>query len=214
MLARAREVYAARNRELRPDRRRALVDDLLAAVTTLLLDGDPEAYLDMLAEDVTERLRPRVAAAVLVEDELTADDYTHLVGEAEALGLDRDRAVRAVSGLARELGVAVPQPAAPSRPSAGSTIRPPPGRTRPPPGDASPQPPPTTPARVRRRRAGPPRPAARRPVRGRRRSGTRSSPRRGPPCGRGGSSRHRPWSRRPASSRVAPCRRSAPSATR
>ena len=117
VLARAREVYAARNRELRPDRRRALVDDLLAAVTTLLLDGDPEAYLDMLAADVTGRLRPRVAAAVLVEDELTADDYTHLVGEAEALGLDHDRAVRALSALARELGVAVPQPATASRPT-------------------------------------------------------------------------------------------------
>ena len=59
----------------------------------LLLDGDPEAYLDMLAADVTGRLRPRVSAAVLVEDELTADDYTHMVGEAEALGLDHDRAV-------------------------------------------------------------------------------------------------------------------------
>lgn len=137
VLAKAREVYAARNRELRPDRRRALVDDLLAAVTTLLLDGDPEAYLDMLAEDVTERLRPRVAAAVLVEDELTVADYTHLVGEAKALGLDQDRAVRAVSTLARELGVVVPQvvagsgreagsgSAAGTGPPAGSTIRPP-----------------------------------------------------------------------------------------
>ena len=130
VLAKAREVAAARNRELRPDRRRALVDDLLAAVTTMLIDGDPEAYLDMLAEDVTERLRPRVAAAVLVEDELTTDDYTHLVGEAEALGLDHDRAVRAVSALARELGVAVPKLAGPSGPSTpgrapAQTIRPP-----------------------------------------------------------------------------------------
>nr|MBA2389904.1 hypothetical protein [Geodermatophilaceae bacterium] len=35
-----RDAMAQRNRELRPDRRRALVDDLLAAVLTLLVDGD------------------------------------------------------------------------------------------------------------------------------------------------------------------------------
>ena len=186
--------YAARNRELRPDRRRALVDDLLAAVTTLLLDGDPEAYLDMLAADVTDRLRPRVAAAVLVEDELTADDYTHMVSEAEALGLDHDRAARAVSTLARELGVAVPQPATASRPA---TRGPHVGRLR--------AGPPSTrrPARPCRR-AGPRRRARPRAgrVRDRRRRGTTSSPRRGPRCGLGGSSR-----RRRAGGRGTPARR-------
>jgi hypothetical protein len=158
-LANAREAYAARNRELRPDRRRALVDDLLAAVGTLLLDGDPGAYLDMLLDDVTGRLRPRVSAAVLVEDELTADDYEHMVSEAEALGLDHARAVKAVSALARELGVAVPQPATARpatggpgqppppgsvQPPAGTPIRPPSGYT-PPPGGGSPIRPPSTP---------------------------------------------------------------------
>ena len=110
-LSHERELAAARNRELRPDRRRALVDDLLAAVTTLLLENDPEAYLDALAEEVTERLRSRVAAAVLVEDELTADDYRHLLGEAQALGLDHERALRVLSALAKELDVAVPRTA-------------------------------------------------------------------------------------------------------
>lgn len=109
ILSRERDLAAAQNRELRPDRRRALIDDLLAAVTTLLLENDPQAYLDALAEEVTVRLRPRVAAAVLVEDEFTGADYGHLLSEAEALGLDRGRAVRVLSALAQELGVTVPK---------------------------------------------------------------------------------------------------------
>lgn len=124
-----REVAAARNRELRPDRRRALVDDLLAAVTALLIEGDPDAYLDAVAEDVTVRLRPRVVAAVLVEDELTADDYGALLAEAEAGGLDRDRAVRVLAELAREAGVRAPAPP----PSARSGTPPAPRPGDPPP---------------------------------------------------------------------------------
>ncbi|WP_308222538.1 hypothetical protein [Frankia sp. AgB32] len=50
-----REAALARNRARRPDRRRALLDDLLAAVGALLVDGDPEAYLDALAAAATER---------------------------------------------------------------------------------------------------------------------------------------------------------------
>ncbi len=112
-LRREHDLAAARNRELRPDRRRALVDDLLAAVTTLLVEGDPEAYLDHVAEEVTTHFRPRVAAAVLVEDELTESDHTHLLAEAEAAGLDRDRGVQVLATLARELGVTAPR--APAR---------------------------------------------------------------------------------------------------
>jgi hypothetical protein len=80
-LRRVRDELAARNRQRRPDRRRALIDDLLAAVITLLLDGDPEAYLDALAVAATERLRPRVAAAVLVEDQLLPAQHAAFVGE-------------------------------------------------------------------------------------------------------------------------------------
>ncbi|HST86007.1 MAG TPA: hypothetical protein VLL08_29985 [Kineosporiaceae bacterium] len=116
-LSAERDVAAARNRELRPDRRRALVDDLLAAVTTLLLENDPEVYLDALAEEVTARLRARVAAAVLVEDEFTAADHGHLLSEAQALGLDHQRAVQVLAALARELGVSAPRTPAPGRPS-------------------------------------------------------------------------------------------------
>lgn len=102
-----RDALAARNRERRPDRRRALVDDLLAAVTTLLVNGDPDRYLDGVRAEVLSRLRPRVAAAVLVEDELTADDHAHLLAEAQAAGLDQDRAVSVLARLAAELGVPI-----------------------------------------------------------------------------------------------------------
>lgn len=104
----ARDRVAARNRELLPDRRRALVDDLLAAVTNLLVDGDPETYLSALAVDVAEALRPRFHAAVLVEDLLTPEDAVYLVAEAEALGVDAGRARDVVVSLARDAGVAMP----------------------------------------------------------------------------------------------------------
>jgi len=100
-----RDDALARNRARRPDRRRALLDDLLAAVTTLLVDGDPEAYLDGLAAAATSRLRPRLAAAVLVEDRLLPADAAALIAAAEAEGLDSARAVAVVRALAREAGV-------------------------------------------------------------------------------------------------------------
>ncbi|MBX6388465.1 MAG: hypothetical protein IRZ08_05600, partial [Frankia sp.] len=125
LIRRERDALAARNRERRPDRRRALIDDLLAAVTTLLVDGDPEAYLDALAAAATERLRPRMEAAILVEDRLTPADAAELVTAAEYEGLDRARAVAVVRALARELGAddsVVPGP------GAGSTSGPGPAR--------------------------------------------------------------------------------------
>ena len=137
ILSRERDLAAAHNRELRPDRRRALVDDLLSAITTLLLENDPEAYLDALAEEVTVRLRSRVAAAVLVEDELTVDDHGHLLSEAQALGLDHARAVRVLAALAGELEVAVPRVRSPHRNGRTSTSVPTPGPTSTSTGSAS-----------------------------------------------------------------------------
>ncbi|UMG91971.1 hypothetical protein [Nocardioides sp. TF02-7] len=72
-------------------------------------------------DDVKVRLRPRLRAAVLVEDRLVADDHAHLVEEARALGLDRGRAGRAVAEMAAELDVPV-EPA----PTAGGTQHHPP----------------------------------------------------------------------------------------
>ncbi len=113
---RRRDALLVINRQRRPDRRRALVDDLLAAVGLLLVDGDPAVYLDALAGDVREALRPRVAAAVLVEDRLTPDDAHHLVQEALGAGLDAGRAAAVVTELAAEAGTPVELPAPPVPP--------------------------------------------------------------------------------------------------
>jgi hypothetical protein len=144
-VVRARDATAAHNRELLPDRRRALVDDLLAAVTSLLIDGDPDAYLDALSDDVADKVRPKLAAAVLVEDVLTAEDADYLLTEAEALGLDPDRARDVLVRLAREAGVPMPTTSRRTTPTAppptASTV---PERYRKQGGPRPPQPQPTT----------------------------------------------------------------------
>ncbi|MEX5632224.1 hypothetical protein [Parafrankia sp. FMc2] len=115
-----RDAAAARNRERRPDRRRALLDDLLTAVRSLLVEGDPEAYLDALVEPVRAALRSRVATAVLIEDRLLASAAAEFVAHAEAEGLDPARARTVVADLARENGVEAPDVAYTPRRSGGA----------------------------------------------------------------------------------------------
>ena len=106
--------WRSRARELPAGRLRAVVDELLVHVADLLAPGRAavEAYLDAVAVEVTEYLRPRVRAAVLVEDRLVADDHAHLLAEAAARGLDDRRAAGVIAGLAAEMG-AVVEPAPP-----------------------------------------------------------------------------------------------------
>jgi hypothetical protein len=116
--------WRARARELPPARLRSVVDELLVHVAELLEPGRAavDAYLDAVAVDVGEHLRPRVRAAVLVEDRLVAEDHAHLLDEAVALGLDRARAAALLAAVAAELGAAVetapPVAAPPVRPPA------------------------------------------------------------------------------------------------
>lgn len=128
------EAWRARCRELPPLRIRAVADELMVHVADLLEAGPivRDAYLDAVVEDVRERLRPRVRAAVLVEDRLVADDHEHLYGEALALGLDPGRAAELISSIAAELGVVAepmrdagrtPPAAAGGHPSASSRDR-------------------------------------------------------------------------------------------
>lgn len=101
--------WRSRARELPSDRLRTVIDELLVHVADLL-EADSavrEAYLDGVAVDAVEKLRPRVRAAVLVEDRLTADDHAHLVAEAGELGLDAGRASRVLAALAAEFGAPV-----------------------------------------------------------------------------------------------------------
>ncbi|HWM58112.1 MAG TPA: hypothetical protein VNO83_09770 [Pseudonocardia sp.] len=125
--------WRSRARELRPGRLRAVVDELLVHVAELLEPGRAAvaAYLEAVAADVTEHLRPRVRAAVLVEDRLVAADHAHLLDEAMELGLDRVRAVRVLAAVAAELGAAVEPtgPAEPPRPADPAPVAPQPPRT-------------------------------------------------------------------------------------
>lgn len=102
------EAWRVRCRELPPLRIRAVADELMVHVADLLEAGPivRDAYLDAVVEDVRQRLRPRVRAAVLVEDHLVADDHEHLYGEALALGLDPGRAAALIGSIVTELGVA------------------------------------------------------------------------------------------------------------
>lgn len=116
--------WRSRARELPPNRLRTVVDELLVHVAELLEPGAAAvaAYLDAVAADVTDHLRPRVRAAVLVEDRLVAEDHAHLLDEARALGLDDARARAVLAAVARELGAPIetdaptPSPAPPPAP--------------------------------------------------------------------------------------------------
>jgi len=119
--------WRSRARELPPQRLRAVVDELLVHVGELVEPGRDavETYLDAVAADVTDHLRPRVRAAVLVEDRLVAEDHDHLRDEALALGLDAGRATAVLAALAAELGTTIerarpvaPPVAPPERPRA------------------------------------------------------------------------------------------------
>ena len=98
--------WRSRARELPPQRLRTVVDELLVHVAELVEPGRAavEGYLDAVAADVTGYLRPRVRAAVLVEDRLVAEDHAHLLDEARALGLDDTRARAVLAAVAAELG--------------------------------------------------------------------------------------------------------------
>lgn len=103
------EALRARTRELPPGRVRVVLDELLVHISDLLEPGRPtvDAYLDAVIDDATERLRPQVRAAVLVEDLLVAADFDYLIGEGIAAGLDRATTEGILIGLADELGTTV-----------------------------------------------------------------------------------------------------------
>lgn len=103
------EALRSRSRELPPGRVRVVLDELLIHVQDLLEPGGDAVreYLRAIVEDAADELRPKVRAAVLVEDQLVGDDFDYLVDEAIELGLDRADAVRVVTDLATEAGARV-----------------------------------------------------------------------------------------------------------
>ncbi|WUA05271.1 fibronectin type III domain-containing protein [Nocardia sp. NBC_01377] len=113
------EALRARSRELPPGRIRVVLDELLVHVRDLLEGGGPEVreYVRSIVDDVTTELRPKVRAAVLIEDQLVGEDYQFLLEEAMELGLDRAEAIRVLTDLTTALGARIEtSPAVPPRP--------------------------------------------------------------------------------------------------
>ncbi|MGW6035539.1 Ig-like domain repeat protein [Gordonia terrae] len=112
-----------RARELAPGRFRGVLDELLVHVHDVLL-ADPalaQEYRQSVIDTVTDHLRPRVRAAVLVEDELGAQDHEYLLDEARARGLGSRDARTVITELALEFGATSPgdppPPASPPLPA-------------------------------------------------------------------------------------------------
>ncbi|WP_431954821.1 hypothetical protein [Nocardia lijiangensis] len=120
------DALRARSRELPPGRMRVVLDELLVHVQDLLEPGGPVVaeYVASIVEDITAELRPKVRAAVLVEDELIGEDYEFLLDEAIALGMDPHAAGRLLEDLAAQLGSRAVGSAPPRRAPAPSTPSP------------------------------------------------------------------------------------------
>ncbi|MGW5525064.1 hypothetical protein [Gordonia sp. NPDC003950] len=130
------EALQSRARELPAGRMRALIDELLITINDVLLGGPAlaDAYLASVRESVGAHLRPRIRAAILVEDRLHPDDRQYMLEEARDLGLGTRDARRLIDDITREFGGEVD--------TAGETPPPPPTPTQPAP---TPTPTPTPP---------------------------------------------------------------------
>ncbi|GAC81021.1 hypothetical protein SAMN04488550_4472 [Gordonia malaquae] len=103
------ESLSQRARELGAGRMRAVIDELLLHVRDVLL-GDPAtaaAYADAMTGRIAEYLRPRIRAAVLIEDELLAEDRDFLRQEAIDRGAGPVGAERLIGSIAAEFGATV-----------------------------------------------------------------------------------------------------------
>lgn len=103
----ARDRIGARNRQRRHDRLRTVVDELLALVTDLLLEGSNATYIAGLVADAADSIRPEVETALLVEDRLTSIEFERLLRIVIAAGIEPATARSAVLNIAREVGIAV-----------------------------------------------------------------------------------------------------------
>ncbi|MGC5248366.1 hypothetical protein ACPXB3_15760 [Gordonia sp. DT219] len=101
--------FRRRARELPAGRMRAIVDELLIDVDEILLGpGDiTTAYLRSVTDRAADHLRPRIRAAILVEDRLHPDDHQFMLDEARELGLGTHSARRLIADIAAEYGGAV-----------------------------------------------------------------------------------------------------------
>jgi hypothetical protein len=99
----------ADNQRRQHDRQKTVTSDLLTYVKQHLLGDDRARYAASLVEDTRDRLRDRVAEAVIVDGELTPADFETCVQQAMALGygLSSEQARAAVRAVATSLGASV-----------------------------------------------------------------------------------------------------------
>lgn len=100
------ESLAERARELRAGRLRAVIDELILHIRDVLLrdSATATAYATAMTDRVADFLRPRIRAAVLVEDELVAEDQEHLLSEAIEHGMGPVGAAQLIGSIAAEFG--------------------------------------------------------------------------------------------------------------
>lgn len=125
-------ILSDRVREMPAGPMRAVLDELVVHCRDILL-GDIArliAYCKAVSESVADYLRPRVRAAVLVEDVLRHGDYEFLFEEAIDRGLGPAGARQILHDLAGEFGASVESEEPPSQPP--EIFQPAPARPRPP----------------------------------------------------------------------------------
>lgn len=97
---------AAQNDRRQHDHQMTVVANLLAYVRQHLIDGDAARYTASLIEDARDRIRDTVAEKVIVEGELSADDYEACVRRVMGYGygLSSEQARLTVRRVATDLG--------------------------------------------------------------------------------------------------------------
>ncbi len=96
----------AQNDRRQHDHQMTVVANLLTYVRQHLIDGDAARYAASLIEDARDRIRDAVAEKVIVEGELSADDYEACVRRVMGFGfgLSSEQARLAVRRVATDLG--------------------------------------------------------------------------------------------------------------
>lgn len=97
---------AAQNDRRQHDHQMTVVANLLTYVRQHLIDGDAARYAASLIEDARDKIRDTVAEKVIVEGELSADDYEACVRRVMGFGfgLSSEQARLAVRRVATDLG--------------------------------------------------------------------------------------------------------------
>ncbi|WLP92286.1 hypothetical protein [Gordonia sp. NB41Y] len=114
-ISRSAAILREQARALPAGRMRALVDELLIHVESILLEAPAtaDAYLRSILDGVDAALRPQIRAAVLVEDRLHPSDHQYLLEQARDLDLSTRDARALITRIAAGYGATVENPPPP-----------------------------------------------------------------------------------------------------